>query len=68
MINLFRKNLLLGIIFLSLLIKFCAVNKVSSIPAKNKFVHIDGTPAYVLIETGKSVGLINDYIYLFSRS
>ena len=33
---------------------------------KSKFIHIDGTPAYVSIEHNKSVALINDDIYICS--
>ncbi len=47
-----------------LLTTSCAVNTVDSAPEKNKFVHIDGTPAYVLIEPNNSVDSMNDDIYI----
>ena len=62
--SLSERHFLLGIIISLLLISSCAVNTVSSAPEENKFVHIDGTPAYVLIEPDKSVDLINDHIYV----
>ena len=53
------------IIISSLLLTIsCAVNTVDSAPEKNKFVHIDGTPAYVLIEPNSSVDSMNDDIYI----
>ena len=61
--NIFRKNILLCVIT-SLLITSCAVNTASSAPEKNKFVHIEGTPAYVLIEPDTLVATINDHIYV----
>ena len=61
--SLFRRHVLLGVLSL-LLVTSCAVNTASSAPEKNKFVHIEGTPAYVLIEPDKSVDLINDHIYV----
>ena len=61
--NLIAKNVFLGVISL-LLVSSCAVNTASSAPEKNKFVHIEGTPAYVLIEPDKSVDSINDHIYV----
>ena len=57
------KNVFLGVISL-LLVTSCAVNTASSAPEKNKFVHIEGTPAYILIEPDKSVESINDHIYV----
>jgi hypothetical protein len=57
------KNVLL-VVTASLLVTSCAVNTASSAPEKNKFVHIEDTPAYVLIESDKSVDLINDHIYI----
>ena len=55
------------IIILSLfLITSCAVNTATSVPDKSKFIHIDGTPAYVLIESDKSTDFINDDIYICS--
>ena len=54
----------LSIILSVLLTASCAVNTVTSAPKKSKFVHIDGTPAYVSIEPNKSVELINDDIYI----
>ena len=62
--NLFTKYNLLSIIIALFFISSCAVNTASSAPEKNKFVHIEGTPAYVLIEPDKSVDLINDHIYV----
>ena len=60
-----KKNLLLVLSSsLSLLVASCAVNTASSAPEKNKFVHIDGTPAYVLIEPDKRADLINDHVYI----
>jgi len=53
-----------SIIFSLFLITSCAVNTATSVPDKSKFIHIDGTPAYVLIESDKSVDLINDDIYI----
>ena len=61
--SLFGRHVLFGVLLL-LLVTSCAVNTASSAPEKNKFVHIDGTPAYVLIEPDKSVDLINDHIYV----
>ena len=61
--SLFGRHLLFGVLSL-LLVTSCAVNTASSAPEKNKFVHIEGTPAYVLIEPDKSVDLINDHIYV----
>ena len=54
----------LSIILSLFLIASCAVNTVDSAPEKNKFIQIDGTPAYVLIETNSSVEQINDDIYI----
>lgn len=51
----------LGLLFF---IASCSVNTVNSVPEKNKFVHIEGTPAYVFIEPSKSKELINDDIYI----
>ena len=62
--NLFKKYNLLSIIIALFFISSCAVNTASSAPEKNKFVHIEGTPAYVLIEPNKSVESINDHIYV----
>lgn len=59
-----KKYLFLATAILSLLVSSCAVNTASSVPEKNKFVHIEGTPAYVLIEPDKSVDIINDHIYV----
>tara|TARA_B100001559_G_scaffold137694_1_gene115655 strand:- start:2303 stop:2773 length:471 start_codon:yes stop_codon:yes gene_type:complete len=53
-----------SIIFSLFLITSCAVSTVTSAPEKDKFLHIDGTPAYVLIESDKSTDLINDDIYI----
>lgn len=61
--NLFRKNILLSTIT-SLLLASCAINTANSAPEKNKFVHIEGTPAYVLIEPDKTIDLLNDHIYV----
>ena len=61
--SLFRRHVLFGVLSL-LLVTSCAVNTASSAPEKNKFVHIEGTPAYVLIEPDKSVDTINDHIYV----
>ena len=45
----------------------CAViNSVNSAPDEDKFINIEGTPAYVLIEPSKSIELINDDIYICS--
>ena len=54
----------MSIIIALFFISSCAVNTASSAPEKNKFVHIEGTPAYVLIEPDKSVDSINDHIYV----
>ena len=62
--SLFGRHVLFGVLSL-LLVTSCAVNTASSAPEKNKFVHIEGTPAYVLIEPDKSVDLINDHIYVW---
>ena len=61
--SIYRKNILFGLLSI-LLVTSCAVNTASSAPEKNKFVHIEGTPAYVLIEPDKSVDSINDHIYV----
>ena len=55
-----------SIIFSLFLITSCAVNTATSVPDKSKFIHIDGTPAYVLIESDKSSDLIYDDIYICS--
>jgi len=60
----FKKYNLLSIIIALFFVSSCAVNTASSAPEKNKFVHIEGTPTYVLIEPDKSVDLINDHIYV----
>ena len=44
----------------------CAVNTVNSAPDKNKFINIEGTPAYILMETDKSMELINEDVYICS--
>ena len=44
----------------------CAVNSVNSAPDEDKFINIEGTPAYVLVEPNKSMELINDDIYICS--
>ena len=44
----------------------CAVNSVNSAPDEDKFINIEGTPAYVLVERNKSMELINDDIYICS--
>ena len=62
--NLLGKYHLFSITLSLLLSASCAVNTVGSAPEKNKFIHIDGTPAYVLIEPSKSIELINDDIYI----
>ena len=61
---LIRKHLSFAKIISLFLLSSCAVNTTSFAPEKNKFVHIEGTPAYVLIEPDKSVDLINDHIYV----
>ena len=61
--SLFGRHVLFGVLSL-LLVTSCAVNTASSAPEKSKFVHIEGTPAYVLIEPDKSVDSINDHIYV----
>ena len=53
-----------SIIFSLFLITSCAVNTVTSAPEKEKFLHIDGTPSYVLIESDKSTDLVNNDIYI----
>ena len=42
----------------------CSINTVNSVPDKNKFINIEDTPAYVLIEPSKSLELINEDIYI----
>ena len=44
----------------------CAINTVNSAPDKNKFINIEGTPAYILIEPDKSMELIKDDVYICS--
>ena len=44
----------------------CAVNTVNSAPDKNKFINIEGTPAYILMEPDKSMELINEDVYICS--
>ena len=44
----------------------CAINTVNSAPDKNKFINIEGTPAYVLMEPDKSMELINEDVYICS--
>lgn len=65
LINLLRKNILIRFATLLLLTSSCAVNTADSAPEKNRFVHIVGTPAYVLIEPDKSLELINDHVYIY---
>ena len=60
----FLEMIRLIIISSLLLTTSCAVNTVDSAPEKNKFIHIDGTPAYVLIEPNSSVDSMNDDIYI----
>ena len=57
-------NIRFSIIFSLFLITSCAVNTVTTAPEKEKFLHIDGTPAYVLIESDKSTDLVNNDIYI----
>ena len=64
--NIARKYYLLSIILTLMLTAACAVNTVNSVPDKNKFINIEGTPAYVLIEASKSTELMNDDIYICS--
>ena len=52
------------IIIASLLLTTSCADTVDSAPEKNKFIHIDGTPAYVLIEPNSSVDSMNDDIYI----
>jgi hypothetical protein len=54
---------LFGVLSL-LLVTSCAVKETFSTPDKNKFVHIESTPAYILIEPDKSLELINDHAYV----
>jgi len=44
----------------------CAINTVNSAPDKNKFINIEGTPAYILMEPDKSMELINEDVYICS--
>ena len=44
----------------------CAINTVDSAPDKNKFINIEGTPAYILIEPDESIELINEDVYICS--
>jgi len=44
----------------------CAINTVYSAPDKNKFINIEGTPAYILMEPDKSMELINEDVYICS--
>ena len=44
----------------------CAINTVNSAPDKNKFINIEGTPAYILMELDKSMELINEDVYICS--
>ena len=44
----------------------CAINTVNSAPDKNKFLNIEGTPAYILMEPDKSMELINEDVYICS--
>jgi hypothetical protein len=39
---------------------------VNSAPDKNKFINIEGTPAYILMEPDKSMELINEDVYICS--
>ena len=63
-INVLGKYYLFSIILSLILTASCAVDTVNSVPDKNKFINIEGTPAYVLIEPSKSIELINDDIYI----
>ena len=60
----YKNFYLFTILSLLLIISSCAVNTAASSPEKNKFVHIEGTPAYVLIEPDKSLDSIKDHIYV----
>ena len=53
-----------SIIFLLFFTSSCAVNTVNSSPEKSNFLHIEGTPADVLIEPNSSLDLINNDIYV----
>ena len=44
----------------------CAINTVNSAADKNKFINIEGTPAYILMEPDKSMELINEDVYICS--
>ena len=59
------KYLIIGLLVL-MFIASCAVNSVNSVPDEDKFINIEGTPAYVLVEPNKSMELINDDIYICS--
>ena len=59
------KYLIIGLLVL-VSIASCAVNSVNSVPDEDKFINIEGTPAYVLVEPNKSMELINDDICICS--
>ena len=61
-----RIKYLVGLILTLMVTTSCAINTVNSAPDKNKFINIEGTPAYILIEPDKSMELINEDVYICS--
>ena len=61
-----RMKYLASLILTLMISTSCAINTVYSAPDKNKFINIEGTPAYILMEPDKSMELINEDVYICS--
>ena len=61
-----RMKYLASLILTLMVTTSCAINTVNSVPDKNKFINIEGTPAYILMEPDKSMELINEDVYICS--
>ena len=61
-----RMKYLASLILTLMVSTSCAINTVYSAPDKNKFINIEGTPAYILMEPDKSMELINEDVYICS--
>jgi len=61
-----RMKYLASLVLTLMVTTSCAINTVNSAPDKNKFINIEGTPAYILMEPDKSMELINEDVYICS--
>ena len=61
-----RTKYLASLILTLMVSTSCAINTVYSAPDKTKFINIEGTPAYILMEPDKSMELINEDVYICS--